>query len=69
MAEEAARFARRVEQALSVPVELVDERLTSWAARQWRRDHGKADRPRADDEIAAAILLQEYLSRAPEKSG
>jgi putative pre-16S rRNA nuclease len=32
MAEEAARFAARVRKQLGVPVELVDERLTSWEA-------------------------------------
>ena len=65
MAGEAARFARRVGQALALPVELVDERLTSWAARQWQKDRGKA-RARATDEVAAAILLEQYLSRNPE---
>ncbi|HVB33167.1 MAG TPA: Holliday junction resolvase RuvX [Patescibacteria group bacterium] len=69
MAEEASRFALRVEQALSLPVELVDERLTSWAARQWRTAHGKAGSARSEDEIAAAILLEEYLSRTPENGG
>jgi putative holliday junction resolvase len=32
MAEEAARFAARLRKQLGVPVELVDERLTSWEA-------------------------------------
>jgi putative holliday junction resolvase len=32
MAEEAARFATRVRKQLGVPVEMVDERLTSWEA-------------------------------------
>ncbi len=32
MAEEAARFAQRVRKQVGVPVELVDERLTSWEA-------------------------------------
>lgn len=68
MAEEAARFARRVEQVLTVPVELVDERLTSWAARQWQRERGKSA-ARTKDEIAAAILLQEYLDRHPGNGG
>ena len=69
MAEEAARFARRVEQVLSVPVELVDERLTSWEARQWQREHGKASAAGTEDRIAAAILLEDYLSRSPKRGG
>jgi len=32
MAEEATRFAERVRKQVGVPVELVDERLTSWEA-------------------------------------
>ncbi|HVB97871.1 MAG TPA: Holliday junction resolvase RuvX [Candidatus Dormibacteraeota bacterium] len=68
MAEEAARFARRVEQELAVPVDLVDERLTSWEARQWQLEQGKAG-ARGQDEIAAAILLQQYLGRSPEDGG
>lgn len=68
IADEAARFARRVEQALALPVEMVDERLTSWAARQWQVGCGKA-RARKTDEIAAAILLEQYLNRTPEKGG
>lgn len=34
MAEEAQRFAERVRKQIGVPVELVDERLTSWQAEQ-----------------------------------
>lgn len=34
MAEEARRFAERVRKQIAVPVELVDERLTSWQAEQ-----------------------------------
>jgi RNase H-fold protein (predicted Holliday junction resolvase) len=34
MAEEATRFAERLRKQAGVPVELVDERLTSWQAEQ-----------------------------------
>lgn len=34
MAEEARRFAERVRKQIGVPVELVDERLSSWQAEQ-----------------------------------
>ncbi|HVM76481.1 MAG TPA: Holliday junction resolvase RuvX [Candidatus Saccharimonadales bacterium] len=34
MAEEVKRFAERVRKQIGVPVELVDERLTSWQAEQ-----------------------------------
>jgi putative Holliday junction resolvase len=63
MAEEAARFARRIEKELGLPVELVDERLTSWAAqdaaRERRRSGGK--RGASVDALAAALILEDYL--------
>jgi len=66
MAEEAERFARRIEREFGLPVELVDERLTSWAADQWVAEHPESGRGRGKDEIAAAILLEEYLARKRE---
>jgi putative pre-16S rRNA nuclease len=68
MADEAARFARLVGQSLDLPVEMVDERLTSWAARLWQRERGETS-SKPKDEVAAAILLEEYLGRAPENGG
>lgn len=42
MAEEAARFARRIHKELGLPVEMVDERLTSWEAeRQLEEKQGR----------------------------
>jgi putative holliday junction resolvase len=73
MAEEAARFASRVRKELGVEVELVDERLTSWAADQealaTRRGSGRrgkaksAAAPTTRDDVAAAIFLRDYLER------
>jgi putative Holliday junction resolvase len=71
MAEEVARFARRVSHELGVEVQLADERLTSWEAKristpaQGRR----GDSPEKNDDVAAAILLTDYLNHiapAPE---
>ena len=90
MAEEARRFAARIQKATGIPVELVDERLTSWEAAQPlgemdgrsrprkaathaprhvsrtrrrtpRRADGAIRTRRAIDDIAAAVLLREYL--------
>lgn len=61
MAEEAARFAVSLRKVLRLPVELRDERLTSWEAQQMAKelDLGK----KADlDSLSAAILLREYLN-------
>lgn len=73
MAEEAARFAARVRKELGIEVDLVDERLTSWAAHQEMAETARASKrddrataPQADD-LAAAILLRDYLERAPAR--
>jgi putative Holliday junction resolvase len=70
MAAEAARFARRIEKELGIPVELVDERLTSWEAAQTMaetrpgsRSGSKAGKREALDHVAAAVLLRDYLER------
>jgi putative pre-16S rRNA nuclease len=77
MSEEAKSFAARVEKALGLPVEMMDERLSSWEARQTQASANSNERARrgspgraeprkqtALDQIAAAIILQDYLDRA-----
>lgn len=65
MAEEASRFAVRLNKELGVRVELLDERLTSWQARETISATGsRARRSEPFDDVAAAVLLQEYLGRA-----
>ena len=78
MAEEAERFAQRVRKQIGVPVEMVDERLTSWEAerlleemqgrfiRDEKRGHKKVKKGQAKltvDAVAAAVILKEYLAR------
>jgi putative Holliday junction resolvase len=79
MAEEAERFARRVQKQIGVPVELMDERLTSWEAERLLEEtqgrfihsgksHGRVKRKKAPvratvDSVAAAVILKEYLER------
>ena len=79
MAEEAERFAQRVRKQIGVPVEMVDERLTSWEAErlleevQGRFIHAdkltgskKTKSVQAKmtvDAVAAAVILKEYLDR------
>ena len=76
MAEEAARFAQRVRKQIGLPVELVDERLTSWEAerlleeQQGRPIHSSAGKKRKKEDLkptvdamAAAVILKEYLER------
>jgi putative holliday junction resolvase len=79
MAEEAERFAQRVRKQIGVPVEMVDERLTSWEAErlleevQGRFIHEEkltgskrsknAQAKVSVDAVAAAVILKEYLER------
>jgi putative Holliday junction resolvase len=79
MAEEAERFALRVRKQIGVPVEMVDERLTSWEAerlmeetqgrfiRREKRTGSKESKnlqaKKTVDAVAAAVILKEYLDR------
>jgi putative Holliday junction resolvase len=73
MSKEAARFAGRIAKELGVSVELVDERLTSWEAAQALPENKSSARRRRGplDDVAAAVLLREYLDRkrASAKAG
>jgi putative holliday junction resolvase len=64
MAGEAARFALRLEKELGIATELLDERLTSWEAKQTiAASTSTRDKRQAVDDVAAAILLREYLEK------
>jgi putative Holliday junction resolvase len=79
MAEEAERFAQRIRKQIGVPVEMADERLTSWEAErlleelQGRFIHDdklagskkpkKSQAKMTVDAVAAAVILTEYLQR------
>jgi putative Holliday junction resolvase len=77
MAEEAERFAQRMMKQVGVPVEMVDERLTSWEAeRLLEEEFGRVSRSGAKskgagssvggtsvDAMAAAVILRDYLEQ------
>ncbi|HZC66666.1 MAG TPA: Holliday junction resolvase RuvX [Candidatus Dormibacteraeota bacterium] len=78
MAEEAEGFAQRIRKQIGVPVEMVDERLTSWEAERLLEEvqgrvlkapaipgkPAKKDLGRVGvDAVAAAVILKEYLDR------
>ncbi len=68
MAEEAGRFAERVRKQMGLPVEMVDERLSSWEAAQSAGKNKKQDGKNSVDALAAALILREYLEQtATEK--
>lgn len=63
-AERVLRFIRELQGQLQIPVVPYDERLTSREADEILRERGADARERRarSDEIAAAIILQDYLS-------
>jgi putative holliday junction resolvase len=65
LADEAARFAGRLQKELGLEVKLADERLTSWEAEQIVARHKSSGRRKKSpiDDVAAAVLLREYLNR------
>ena len=77
MAEEVERFAQRVSKQIGVPVEMADERLTSWEAErlmeeEFGRAHPGGSKHRGAggvsgeisvDAVAAAVILKEYFER------
>jgi putative pre-16S rRNA nuclease len=82
MSEEARAFAKRVERALGIPVVMFDERLSSWEAGETvaaSRSQASAGRGRARssgekkkrplDEVAAAIILRDYLNQERRSAG
>ncbi|RMH07952.1 MAG: Holliday junction resolvase RuvX [Armatimonadetes bacterium] len=63
--QEIERFAESLSQRLGIPVELLDERLTTIEAeRRLRESNARcAKRKQAVDAVAAALLLEIYLRR------
>ncbi len=63
MGNEVTEFSRALEKKIQIPVELVDERMTSRQAHATFAEGGKKlkGRKEAIDKISATILLQHYL--------
>jgi putative Holliday junction resolvase len=64
-AEQARGFARKLEEATQLPVDLLDERWTTVEAERALRETGRRGRARRKvvDSVAATILLRTYLER------
>lgn len=63
MTERARKFARRLEGRLGLPVQMVDERLSSFAVKQEQRELGhRGDfRKQPVDSLAAELILRSWL--------
>ena len=80
MSEEAKAFGARIEKALGIRVEMMDERLSSWEAAQTKskiksgtrrdtRGDSAGARKAPLDDVAAAIILRDYLDKARPHAG
>ena len=82
MSAETKGFAARVEKALGIPVEMVDERLSSWEARETVhanksvapahrgvKPHLGRKRRQTFDDVAAAVILRDYLGQTHRQAG
>ncbi len=70
MAAEAARFAARIRKGLGLPVELAEERLSTWEAEQMRDARPQRRQREAPvDAVAAAVILRDYLERREASKG
>ncbi len=65
MAQETEDFASRLREVTGLPVETVDERLSSWEAHSIMKEAGlnRKKRSQKADKVAATIILQRYLER------
>jgi putative Holliday junction resolvase len=65
--EKVTRFAEQLHKVLDLPIVFWDERLTSFEAEQLLEEMGLNWRQRRQhvDEMAAMIILQNYLDRRP----
>ena len=71
LCQRARKFARRLHGRLGLPIEMVDERLTSFEAKQISREQGhKGDYKRQPvDSQAAELVLQSWLENPAQAAG
>jgi len=69
MAVRTRKFSRQLHERYKIPVEMVDERLTSFAAKQTRKETQRSTNFGKDtvDAEAACILLQDYYNHTSTK--
>jgi putative holliday junction resolvase len=69
-AKQVQKFGRRVSAALELPIEYVDERLTSYAAEQMmiEANISVSQNKATIDRIAAAVILQQWLDARASSS-
>ncbi len=66
-AKQVQKFARRIATVIELPIEYIDERLTSYAAEEMMKaaNISVSQNKATIDRIAAAVILQQWLDDRP----
>ena len=69
-AKQVQKFARRVAAAIELPIEYIDERLTSYAAEEMMKtaNISVSQNKGTIDRIAAAVILQQWLDARVDRA-
>ncbi|MEE4376681.1 MAG: Holliday junction resolvase RuvX [Candidatus Competibacteraceae bacterium] len=62
LTDTAARFGRQLQGRYGLPVETIDERLSSWEADSYQASGGKSPQGGHDDALAAALILESWFN-------
>ncbi len=64
-------FAAELGELTGLPIQLWDERLTTYEAHQllYESGHARQDHRRVVDQVAATLILQSFLDKHSEQSG
>lgn len=68
-AAQVRQFAEALRARVSVPLHYYDERFSTSDAQEIIGAHRRKNHPTADDDIAAAVILQRYLDERIEQAG
>ncbi len=71
MSARASKFARRLEGRFQLPAQCIDERLSTFEAKQQLRDQRRTPGSYRDnpvDSLAAALLLETWLTSQPKEN-
>ena len=62
LTDSAQRFSRRLQNRYGLPVETIDERLSSWEADSYQASAGKYPQDGYNDALAAALILESWFN-------
>lgn len=63
MAEKTREFVQQLKAAVTLPIQLEDETLTSYQVHEFLKSHPAKKRQGPIDHLAAAVILERFLTR------